>query len=256
MTDKLTLKLNGKVAELVLNHPKRRNALNLEMWSAIPGLIAKVEASDARSLIIHGGEVGHFAAGADISEFQTKWGTAETAGAAAQALADATSSIEHCAIPTIAAIEKSCMGAGLSVATAADIRIIAEGAKIGLPPAKLGASYPFEDLRRLVDIIGLAPTRDLMLTARVIEADEAMQLGLATRWAGQGKAFSTALELADQMAHLSPWSQRTAKTQLSRIGAGQRTETPDMRALQVEGFLNPDFVEGYTAFLEKRKPTF
>ena len=245
MTDKFILKTDGPVAELILNHPQRRNALNLEMWAAIPALMAEAESSDARALIIHGGAVGHFAAGADISEFPTKWGTHETAGIAAQKLADAT----H-------AIERSCMGAGLSVATAADLRVIADGAKIGLPPAKLGASYPFEDLRRLVDLIGIAPTRDLILTARVIEADEANALGLASRRCGAGEALATAQALAADMAPLSQWSQQAAKTQLSAIGAGQRTETAELRALQVEGFLNDDFKEGYSAFLEKRKPDF
>lgn len=256
MSDKFILKTDGPVAELILNHPERRNALNLEMWAAIPALIAEAESSDARALIIHGGDVGHFAAGADISEFPTKWGTHRTAGDAAQKLADATHAIEHCKLPTIAAIERSCMGAGLSVATAADLRVIADGAKIGLPPAKLGASYPFEDLRRLVDLIGIAPTRDLILTARVIEADEANALGLASRRCGAGEAIQTAYALAVEMAPLSQWSQQAAKTQLSAIGAGQCTETPEMRALQVEGFLNDDFKEGYSAFLEKRKPDF
>lgn len=256
MTDKLILKSDGPIAELILNYPKRLNALNLEMWAAIPALIKQAEASSARCLIIHGGDVAHFAAGADISEFPTKWGTRDTANAAAQKLADATSAIEHCQLPTIAAIERSCMGAGLSLATAADMRVIADGAKISLPPAKLGASYPYEDLRRLVDIIGLAPTRDLILTARVIEADEAEALGLASRRCAKGEALANAKALGTDMAKLSSWSQRAAKTQLSNIAAGQRTETKAMRALQVEGFLNPDFKEGYTAFLEKRKPDF
>lgn len=256
MSDKFILKTDGPVAELILNHPERRNALNLEMWAAIPALIAEAESSNAHALIIHGGAVGHFAAGADISEFPTKWGTEATADAAAQKLAEATLAIEHCRLPTIAAIERSCMGAGLSVATAADLRVIADGAKIGLPPAKLGASYPFEDLRRLVDLIGIAPTRDLILTARVIEADEANALGLASRRCGAGEALQTAYTLAAEMASLSLWSQQAAKTQLSNIGAGQRTETSEMRALQVEGFLNDDFTEGYSAFLEKRKPDF
>jgi enoyl-CoA hydratase/carnithine racemase len=256
MTDKFILKTDGPVAELILNHPQRRNALNLEMWAAIPALIAKAEASAARALIIHGGAVGHFAAGADISEFPTKWGTRETAGDAAQKLADATRAIEHCKLPTIAAVEKSCMGAGLSLATAADLRVIADGAKIGLPPAKLGASYPYEDLRRLVDLIGIAPTRDLILTARVVAADEAALIGLASRRCSAGEALTTARALAAQMVPLSQWSQAAAKTQLTKIAAGQRTETPDMRALQVEGFLNDDFKEGYSAFLEKRKPRF
>ncbi len=257
MTTRLIGRSSGAVAELILNHPERRNALNLEMWTAIPDMLADLVAPPGiRALILHGGEVGHFAAGADISEFATQYATREGAEAAAEKLAKATAAIEACPVPVIAAIEGSCMGAGLSLATAADLRVIGDGAKFCLPPAKLGAAYPYADLRRLSDIIGLAATRDLLLTARTIDAEEAAALGLVSRRIGMGQALAAAREIAAQMATLSPWALRAGKTMLNQIGTGQKTETPAIRALQIEGFLGPDFNQGQSAFLAKRRPDY
>ena len=257
MTDKLILKIDVPVAQLILNNPQRRNALNLEMWAAIPGLIEQVATSEGvRALIIHGGDTGHFAAGADISEFATLYATKDGAQAAAETLAKATLAIEACPVPVIAAIEGACMGAGLSLATAADLRVISDGARFCLPPAKLGAAYPYGDLRRLSDIIGLSATRDLLLTARIFEADEAETLGLSSRRVRTGKALDTATAMATEMAALSRWSLSAGKTMLNTIGAGQKVETPAMRALQVEGFLGADFLEGQSAFMTKRKPDY
>ncbi len=257
MTDRLILKIDTPVAQLILNNPQRRNALNLEMWAAIPGLIERAVASaGVRALIIHGGSAGHFAAGADISEFETLYATRDGAQAAATTLAKATLAIETCAIPVIAAIEGSCMGAGLSLATAADLRVVGDGAKFCLPPAKLGAAFPYADLRRLSDIIGLAAARDLLLTARIFDADEAERLGLSSRRTGAGGALEAATEIATRMAALSRWSLMAGKRMLNTLGAGHKTETPEMRALQVEGFLGADFLEGQSAFLAKRKPDY
>lgn len=257
MSELIRLDIAPPVGEIVLDNAKRLNALNLAMWEAVPGLVARANAdADVRVILIHGGTVGHFAAGADISEFATVYATQDGARRAADALNLATSAIVESPKPVIAAIEKSCMGAGMSLALAADLRIVADGARFSLPPAKLGAAYPYEDLRRLVDIVGAPTASDMLLTARLIEADEAAQIGLASRRVGAGKALETAREIAADMVKLSPWAQAAGKAMLREICAGQRTETPAMRALQVEGFLGPEFIEGQKAFFEKRPPKF
>ena len=256
MTDKLSLQISGKIAELIISNPKKRNAFDLEMWAAIPGHVEHAAKAECRVLLLHGGDSGHFAAGADISEFPTRWSTAETASAAIETMARATGAVAGSEMVSIAAIEGACFGAGLSLATACDFRIIADGAQIALPPAKLGASYPFEDLRRLSDIVGLANTRNLILAAKIIDADEAEKIGLASERCPKGEAAERGLELGEELSKLSAWSQGAAKTQLGAIASGQRHETSALRNLQVEGFLNPDFREGYDAFLSKRKPDF
>lgn len=257
MTENIRLDISSAIAELVLDNPKRLNALNLSMWEAIPGLIARASAdTGVRVVIIHGGTVGHFAAGADISEFAPVYATADGAKRAANALHAATSAIVDCPKPVIAAIEQSCMGAGMSLALAADLRVVADEARFSLPPAKLGAAYPYEDLRRLVDIVGAPTAGDMLLTARVVEADEADRIGLASRRVKKGAALDTAQSIAEEMIKLSPWAQAAGKAMLREICRGQRSETPAMRALQVEGFLGPEFFEGQKAFFEKRAPKF
>lgn len=257
MSQRLNLIIDETIATLTLNHAERRNAVTQDMWAAIPDLISQAEEMPGvRTLILHGGECGHFAAGADISEFSTHYTTPENIDSSIEALSRASDAIAALSKPVIAAIEGSCMGAGLSLATAADLRVVADGARFCLPPAKLGVAYPYNDLRRMVDLIGHGMVRDLLLTARVFGADEAAQMGLSSRRVEAGVALSSAQTIAADMAKLSPWSQMAGKQMLSNIAAGVATETADMRQLQINGFLGNDFQEGHRAFLEKRKPDF
>ncbi|MEM1391101.1 MAG: enoyl-CoA hydratase/isomerase family protein [Pseudomonadota bacterium] len=246
----------GSTAHVVIDYPERRNALTLSMWGGIEHTLKALSEDEAVRAVIIQGKGAHFAAGADMSEFATHWDTEEKAHQAADQMARAKAAIEDCTKPVIAAIEGSCMGAGLSVATAADIRVGAKGAKFALPPAKIGASYPYSDLRRLVDLVGQGPARDLMLSARVMDANEAYKRGLVSRLVENGEALSVANALADEISELSPWALSAAKTMLNTIAMGESIEPDTMRALQVSGFSGAEFKEGYTAFLEKRKPDF
>lgn len=256
MSGEIRVTIEGPTARLIITYPKRRNALTLAMWGGIERAMKQLSGDDTvRAVIIHG-EGDHFAAGADMSEFATHWDTEQKAHAAADQLARATASIEACPKPVIAAIEGSCMGAGLSIATAADLRVVAEGSNFALPPAKIGASYPYSDLRRLVDLIGQGTARDLMLTARAVGTDEVQQLGLVSRRANKGQALEVAKAVAEEITSLSPWALSAAKTMLNTIAGGAREEPKAMRDLQVSGFLGGEFKEGYSAFLEKRKPDF
>lgn len=256
MSGKIRIERDGPTAHVVIDYPERRNALNLSMWAGIEQAMTGFSDDENVRAVIIRGEGAHFAAGADMSEFATHWETEAKAHAAADQLARATAAIETCPKPVIAAIEGSCMGAGLSIATAADIRVVASGAKFALPPAKIGASYPYSDLRRLVDLVGQSPARDLMLSARVLNAPEADRVGLASRLVEDGQALTIAIQIADDIAALSPWALSAAKTMLNTIASGASVEPQAMRDLQVSGFAGAEFKEGYTAFLEKRKPDF
>ncbi|MEL7231766.1 MAG: enoyl-CoA hydratase/isomerase family protein, partial [Pseudomonadota bacterium] len=143
MSGQITVERDGPTAHLVIDYPERRNALTLSMWAGIEEAIIGFAADKSVRAVVVRGEGAHFAAGADMSEFATHWDTEAKAHAAADQLARATAAIEACPKPVIATIEGSCMGAGLSIATAADIRVVARGAKFALPPAKIGASYPY-----------------------------------------------------------------------------------------------------------------
>lgn len=242
-------------AEIIINAPARRNALNIAMWSALPVLVRTVDADEAaKALIIHGGPHGHFAAGVDISEFSEIYADEKSTRQTTGIISDALKAIESCSKPVIAAIEGSCFGAGISLAMACDIRIAAKGSSFGLPPAKLGIVYPPEDLRRLVNAIGASQAKRMLFTARRFTAEQALEMGLVDEVTETGGAFNAARAAVSEMSANSAWSVRTLKTMIASLSDG----TSDDALLQhmVDGATGPDFREGYNAFLEKRKPDF
>ncbi len=245
------------LAEIVLDMPARRNALSDAMWAAIPDLITKAEADQsARVVILHGGTAGSFAAGADISEFETIYADEASARKAAASVSDALEALENCAKPVIAAIEGACVGGGVSLALACDLRVAARGARFGVTPARLGLVYPLADTRRLVETVGRSAARDILFTGRLFPAEEAFRLGLVDRLVGQGDALAAARSLAHDISALSQYAVRGMKQVILRVESGQRAESDASIAGFVEGALGDDFREGYRAFMEKRPPRF
>lgn len=245
------------IAEIILHRPQKRNALSIEMWRAIPALIEQAGLhADVKVIIIHGGEAGAFAAGADISEFSKIYATPEDARASGKTIADALSAIELCPKPTLAAIEGACVGGGVSLAMACDIRIASSDSRFAITPAKLGLVYPAGDTRRLLQAIGPSATKRLLYTGRLISADEAVSLRLIDETTAPGRALDAARALANEISATSQWSTRAIKQMIKGIEAGWSEDTPKATQLFVEGFSNPDFQDGHTAFLEKRPPKF
>ncbi len=209
---------------------------------------------EIKVVLLHGGAAGAFAAGADISEFETLYATRDCARQAGRTIARALDAVESCPKPVIAAIEGPCVGGGLSLAMACDIRIAAENAIFAVPPAKLGLVYPKSDTRRLLQTIGLSATKDLLFTARRVHAQEAKEMGLIERLVANNEHVSTARELALDISKRSQWSVRAIKTMISSVQSGISDE--DAEALFLDGFENEDFQDGHKAFLEKRAPRF
>lgn len=253
----IQLRQSGAIAEIVLNVPSRRNALNDAMWAAIPGLVTRAsENKDTDIVILHGGEAGAFAAGADISEFETIYANEKSARRAAANVSDALMAIETCPKPVIAAIEGACIGGGVSLALACDLRVAAKGSKFGVTPARLGLIYPLADTRRLVAMVGGAAARDILFTGRIFDAAEAGRLGLIDRLTKPGEALEAARHLAGEIASLSQYAVRGMKQSILKVEAGQREEDAASVAGFVEGALGEDFREGYRAFLGKRPAKF
>lgn len=253
----IELRLSDPVAELILNVPERRNALSQDMWGAIPELIGEAAQSRAaKVVIIHGGEAGAFAAGADISEFEEIYSTLERARSSGAVIARALDAIETCPKPVLAAIEGACVGGGLSLALASDLRVAAEGAKFGITPGKLGLVYPAADTRRLISAVGVPRAKDILFTGRLFGAGEARAMGLVDRLAEKGEALEAARRLADEIGATSQWSVRAAKAMIAGLAGGWADEDRAAEALYLEGFANEDFQEGYRAFLAKRPAHF
>lgn len=257
MSEAIYLSLEGETAELVLNVPEKRNALSSAMWGAIPELVARfVEDKGAKVLVIHGGEAGAFAAGADISEFETIYATPESAARAGKTIAAALEAVETCPKPVIAAIDGACVGGGVSLAMASDLRVAGEGAKFGVTPGKLGLVYPAADTRRLLAAIGPGATKDILFTGRIFQTAEAYRMGLIDRVSAKDEALNDARQLAADIGAISQWSTRATKAMIAGLQSGWDDNATEAEALFLEGFSNADFADGYRAFLEKRRPNF
>ena len=257
MTQTIRLDITPPFAEIVLNKPEKRNALSVDMWAQIPQLVAEAtNHPEVKVLIIHGGDAGAFAAGADISEFEEIYATRESAKASGDTIAAALDAVEACPKPTLAAIDGACVGGGVSLAMACDLRVASEGSKFGVTPGKLGLVYPAGDTRRLLQAIGPSATKDILFTGRIFQADEAKTLRLIDRLAAKGNALEEARAFAAQIAAISQWSTRATKRMIKGLQGGWTDTDPGAVNLFLEGFSNEDFKDGYKAFLEKRSPNF
>ena len=254
--DAIYLERSGAAAHLVLNTPAKKNALSEAMWSAIPRLLTEAEADPAVRVLVVRGTGGAFAAGADISEFEEVYATAERADAYSAAIAAALDGLAAFPRPTLAAIEGACVGGGCGLALACDLRFAAEGSTFGITPGKLGLVYPLNDTRRLIDAVGVSAAKDILFTARLLGAQEARALGLIDRLV-EPAALMTAVDgWVALAAKASGTSAAVTKQIITRILGGQVSDDAETKKLFLDAFRGPDFREGYRAFLEKRAPDF
>lgn len=251
----LRLDLHADHAVLTINRPAKRNAITLAMWLAFPKAAAAFAASPARVLVLQGAE-GCFAAGADIGEFETAYATRESTAAYGAAVAGGVGAIAALAKPTLALIEGACVGGGLALALACDLRLAAQNARLAITPAKLGLAYSLEDTKRLVDAVGASTAKDILFTGRLIGADEALRLRLVDSIHAVQAIETEALSKAAMIAAASQHSVRDIKATVAMILGGAVKDTDATRKAFVDATEGPDFQEGRAGFLEKRPPVF
>lgn len=253
---KLKLSLAGRVATVAIDNPRRRNALDLEMWTALPEIFSGL-ADDPRirAIVIRGAGEGAFASGADIAEFETV--RADAAGGRRYEAANeaAFRAVAHCPKPVVAMIRGFCLGGGFGLALACDLRIAAEDAVFGIPAARLGVGYPPGAMRMVVAAVGSQAAKDLFLTARRIDAREALGLGAVARVVPVGELEAKVAGLAGAIAENAPLTLRAAKAAID-AATGVGPAGLDTTALADACFDSADYREGRLAFLEKRSPEF
>ncbi len=251
----LDLAVAGEIATLTLNQPARRNAVNRVMWRGMPGVLEAVRAARAKVLILTGaGEA--FAAGADISEFEQVYADRATAGAYFGEIAAAMEALATFETPTVARIDGPCVGGGLGLALCCDIRIASDRARLGITPAKLGLMYSLADTKRLVDVVGPSRAKDILYTGRILNADEALAIGLVDAVTTVPGLDAAVVAKADAIVAASQWSARKAKTIVARILNDQVADDAETGAWMLDAVEGEDFVEGRDAFLGKRTPQF
>lgn len=248
--------IDGSTGWLVLNRPERRNALNADMWSAIPPLMNSLDGhADVRAIVLRGAGAEAFAAGADISEFGETRGDAAAAQAYEALNGAAFAAVRGSAKPVIAMIRGFCIGGGLALALAADLRVADGSALFSLPPARLGLAYPLDGLRDLIAAIGAQRAKDMIFTARRIGAEEALAIGLVERLADN--AEETVRALTAEIASGAPLTITHAKRAIDLIaGRPGHAAEADVAGLAARCFDSADYAEGRAAFAGKRKPVF
>ena len=257
-TERVQVRLNGNTLHIVFNNPQRHNALSVDMWGAVPPLLAQAEADErVRLVVFSGAGEKAFVSGADISQFEDKRAAREAVKQYEALAEDALTGIHRFSKPTLACIRGWCIGGGVNVAIACDIRIAASDAVFAIPAARLGLGYRYSALKNLVDLIGVGAAKDLFYTARRIDAAEAHRLGLVSRVSAPDALPALLAEYTGSIGENAPLTILAAKTIIGEI----LKPSPDLDAalcteLILRCFQSEDYAEGRRAFMDKRKPTF
>jgi enoyl-CoA hydratase/carnithine racemase len=245
------------VARLTISNPERRNALDHEILNALAEVMPRLDRGiEIRCVVITGtGEV--FSAGYDIADIPDEAFATEAEALVAHPFHAAMEAVSGHPYPVLAAINGHCLGGGLELAIRCDLRLCAMGAKLGMPPAKLGLIYGHTGLQRFIDVVGVARTKELFLTGRNLSAPRAMAIGLVHDTVPDDRLDGAAVELASEVAANAPLSLRGNKRAIETINSYARL-TPDQERKLIElrrsCFGSEDFREGIRAFAEKRKP--
>ena len=247
----LRLERDGPIGRLLIDRPEKRNAFTQEMWERFPVLIAGAMADRAiRVVVVQSSTPGMFCAGADIGELIAHKANALWLEDNQNAINKTQHELARAKKPTIAFVDGDCIGGGCGIAMACDMRIAAPEARFGITPANLGLVYPLHDTKLLVDLVGPGQAKRLLYSAQLIGAEEALRIGLIE------EIGASPGELASLIAAKSNYSTQETKIIIRRILDGQSDDDADSKRIFAEAFTKPDFTEGTSAFVEKRKPEF
>lgn len=246
------------VVRLTITNPAKRNALDHPILDAISATLRELaQEGEARCVIITGSD-GMFSAGYEIGGIADGRFQEEAERLVAHPFTEAIEALEAHPYPTLAALPGPTIGGGLELALACDLRVAAEGVKLGMPPAKLGLVYSHTGLRRFLDTIGAARTRELFLLGSYIDAAVALQWGLVNRLTPAAQLESDALALAVELAGNAPLSQTGNKRVIAALLQAQGRLSGEQEAELIElrraSFASHDLREGMSAFAEKRAP--
>lgn len=257
MTAGFYIKKSAHRLDITVSNPEKRNAVTRSMWEELPDIMEAAGRDPDIRVIVISGDGCHFVSGADIAEFRAERSTPATAAAYEKVNERAFAAVRQCPKPVVAMIRGFCIGGGFGIAAACDLRIADETAEFCLPPARLGIVYPPQALADIVNLIGISAAKDLVFTARMMKAEEALRLGFLNRLVQPDALEETMDSLAGQIARTAPMTNSATKKALEGIQMALRTHyAEELEDLATACLESADCAEGRNAFLEKRAPLF
>ena len=256
-TERVKSWLEGSVLHIRFNNPEKHNALSVDMWEAVPQLLGKAEKDDAVRMVVLSGEgTKAFVSGADISQFEDMR-AAKEAVKRYEAMAEAAlQGIHEFEKPTVACIRGYCIGGGVNVAISCDIRIASSDSTFAIPATRLGLGYRYSAMKNLTDLVGPGHAKDIFFTARRLDAAEALRIGLVNRVAEPDKLAALLAEYTQAITTGAPLTIKAGKRIIRDVLKTEDADIELARKLILDCFDSEDYIEGRTAFMQKRKPDF
>jgi enoyl-CoA hydratase/carnithine racemase len=257
MSEPLVVSRTGAVAVLTIERPDKRNAMTAAMWAALPGVLEPLAGDPEVRVLVVTGAGPSFCAGADISELL---GGSDPVDPMADLRRDnlaAQAALRTFPKPTVAMIRGHCVGGGVEIAAACDLRFTDPTGIFGLPPAKMGIVYPPASIRPLLDLVGPATAKYLLLSGEPIDADAALRTGLVDRLVAAEQLEAEVFRFAGLLAGRSALTQRSVKEIVAALTDGRDGDADSRAAVWYrETIARGELAEGVAAFAERRPPTF
>jgi enoyl-CoA hydratase len=256
MNDPILVQRDGEIATVTLNRPERLNALDLAAWRRIAAVATELgKDDDLRCIVWRGAGDKAFAAGADIAEFSRERADIAQARVYGEVVHAALTAVNSCRHPTVALIQGACVGGGLELACACDMRICGASSRFGVPIKNLGLTLAWGELGALMGLVGPAGALEILLEGRIMDAKRAHELGLVNRVVADDKVVVEAYATARRIAEGAPLVARWHKKFVRRL-LDPRPLTPAELDEGVAAMGTEDYQTGVSAFLAKQKPRF
>lgn len=253
----IALVREGARATMTISNPQKRNAMTLQMWQELTARMRECAGDeDVRVVVLRGDGGKAFVSGADIDGADIEHG-AHGLQAYDAAISEAYRAVAECPHPVLVQIDGYCIGGGLGLAVAADLRVCDEGAQFGIPAAKLGVGYSVDGVAMLMQLVGPSIAKDILFTARRLGAEEALRAGLVNQVVAKGQVAERIDELALAIMENAPLTIRTVKQTVAALSfKPDHAQTQHIQDLVDGCFASSDHREGLEAFFAKRPAVF
>lgn len=254
----LIIRRDGPVGRVIFSNPAKYNAMSYEMWMALPKALKDFDADSAiRLVVLEGDGSKAFVSGADISQFESRRSDADGQADYNRAVEVAYLSPIECSKPVIAKIRGICMGGGLGLAAACDIRFCSDDARFRMPAARLGLGYNSIGVRRFLDVFGLQNTLEIFYTARIFGAADALKMGFVNRVETPDALDGVVDEWCAMVASNAPLTLKALKLTVNELGRDANDRDMEaVRSALAACYASDDYREGAAAFMQKRPPVF